>query len=256
MGVTLACAWRPRGELGRWLRLRSRLDELYERVIVAVPFDADAAQTAEAARAIGYPLRVAPARFRTRYTVLEMAFEAAGGSVHYADGDRLLHWAETAPDELARVVPAIGEADVLIIGRSPAALATHPRALQDTEAIVNALASHLLGMAVDLGGGSRGLSATGLAAVLRHATPERFGDAEWPILARRLGLRVDYRAADGLAWETPDHDRAAAAEVARRAAASAAYDADVGHWVGRVRTAREIVREALDAATRPLPTAS
>jgi hypothetical protein len=163
VGVTLACAWRPRGEVGRWLRLRSRLDELYERVVVAAPLDADAAQMAEAARAIGYPLRVAPARFRTRYTALEMTSEGAGGHVHYADGDRLPHWAETAPDELARVLRGIGEADVLIIGRSPAALAAHPLALQDTEAIINAVASHLLGMAVDVGGGSRGLSAAGLA---------------------------------------------------------------------------------------------
>jgi hypothetical protein len=31
----LACAWRPRGELRRWPRLRSRLDALYERMVIA-----------------------------------------------------------------------------------------------------------------------------------------------------------------------------------------------------------------------------
>jgi hypothetical protein len=65
-------------------------------------------------------------------------------------------------------------------------------------------------------------------------------------------LRVDYVAVDGLEWETPDHYQPEVADDATRRRLAAARDQDAARWAARVRTALEIVQEALDAARRPL----
>ncbi len=89
--------------------------------------------------------------------------------------------------EWRTAVAAIPGSDCLILGRSPAALATHPQALQQTEAIINAVAAHLLGFPVDLGGGNRGLSRAAARLVLASGDPAHVGDAEWPLLAQQAG---------------------------------------------------------------------
>jgi hypothetical protein len=251
MPVALACAWRPRGEVGRWRALWPRLAEAYRAFAIVTPPDGDPAQAAALADAVGVEVVAAPRPFWTRRESLARAVATGASHVHYADGDRLLHWAAADPADWRAAVDRVGTSDFLVIGRSAAAMATHPRALADTEAIVNLVASRLLGLPVDLGGGSRGLSRPAAEVVLAHAVPEQYGDAAWPILAQRAGRRVEYLAAN-LAWETPDHGRDALADPARARAAAEAYDQRPDRWAARVRTAGEIVAEALEAAERPL----
>jgi hypothetical protein len=62
---------------------------------------------------------------------------------------------------------------------------------------------------------------------------------------QRAGLRVDYLAAD-LAWETPDHGQEQVADPERQRRMAEAYDQQSDRWAMRVRTASEIVQEALD----------
>ena len=255
--VALACAWRPRKELSRWLRLRSTLEQAYAGITVAVPPDADVDEARELEAQLGVTVAIAPKRFWARPTSLRTALETAGDAIthiHYADGDRLVHWIETHQQEWLETLSALQRTDCLIIGRTERAFQTHPQAMQQTEGIINAVTSHLLGMAVDLGGGSRGLSRPAVEAVLTRTVPEHFGDAEWPFTLQRLGFRVDYRAVEGLDWETPDHyqERVADAEDQQRVAE--AYDQRVDRWAARVRTAAEIVDEALAATRQPLST--
>ena len=88
--------------------------------------------------------------------------------------------------------------------------------------------------------------------VLTHCAPGQFGDAAWPIVVRRAGLRVDACAVDGLDWESPDHYRERVADAAVQLRAAEAYDRRADRWASRVRTASEIVAEALSAAEQPL----
>lgn len=250
---TLACAWRPRGERSLWQAAWPQLRAVYGGVIIALPSDADTEQAKPLAAMPDALICRATRPFWARHEALGRAVEAGAACVHYADGDRLLHWIETRPEEWRSVVAEITQTDCLIIGRNKWAFSTHPQAMQQTETIINDVASHLLGQPVDLGGGSRGLSVAAAEALLAHATPGGYGDAEWPILLRRLGFRVAYRSVHGLDWETPDHYQHRVADSERQRQVAADYDSRADRWAARVRTAHEIVDEALRAATRPLP---
>jgi hypothetical protein len=251
MALALACTWRPRGEGRRWAELWPRLREVYSSVSIVTPPDADLAQAGALAAELGVAVVRASRPFWARYECVHGAVATGADHVHYADGDRLLHWVEASPDDWRAATAAIQRADFLVIGRTPEAFAAHPRAMRDTETIVNLVGGHLLGLAVDLGGGSRGMSRAAAEVVLANAEPGRYGDAEWPVLVRRAGLRVDYLAAD-LTWETPDHGQATRADPQRARRLADEYDTQVDTWVMRVRAAREIVEEALDALTKPL----
>lgn len=252
MAVTLACTWRPRAEEQRWQQLRPRLGRLYERIIVVVPTNANLSQAESVLTTLDIDLHVASRPSCQRYEALHHAWQSGADHIHCADGDRLLRWAETRFDELGAAVAAVQQSECLILGRSNQALATHPRALRETEAIINAVGSYLLRQPVDLDGGSRGFSRAAAQAVLRHAVPESLADAEWPVLAHRRGFRVSALAIDGLDWETPDHFQEHAADPERQRQIAETHDQDPERWARRTQTALRIVQEALAAAERPL----
>ena len=253
MGVALTCTWRPRAEGARWRELRPRLGRLYERIIVVVPTDADLAQVQSLAAMFDIDMQVSSQPSYQRYEALQRAWQSGADHIHCADGDRLLHWAETLFEELAAMVAAVQQCECLIVGRSERALATHPRALRETESIINAVGSYLLRQPVDLGGGSRGFSRAAAQAVLRYAEPGNFADGEWPVLARRCDFQVSTLAVDGLDWETPDHYQQRVADRERQRQMAEQQDQEPERWARRTATALRIVQEALAAADRPLP---
>jgi hypothetical protein len=250
--VVLAATWRPRGEGGRWREVWPRLEALYERILIVAPHDADLEQVRHLQAHPGAQVAVAPRPSCQRHEVLRLASASGATHVHCADGDRLLHWAAARPGELRAAVAAVGRSECLILGRSARALATHPRALRETEALINAVGAYLLGQPVDLGGGSRGFSRAAARAVVRNAVPEGFGGAAWPLLAQRAGFRVDHLAVDGLDWETPDHHQEHVADPERQRRLAEAHDRDPERWARRTQLALQIVQEALAAAARPL----
>ncbi|NTU64200.1 MAG: hypothetical protein HGB05_12570 [Chloroflexi bacterium] len=142
-----------------------------------------------------------------RHLAIYTAAQQAGDFVHYIDFDRMLRWLETQPEEVSDIHKVIPQYACLIIGRSPEALATHAQALQQTEAITNAVVSFLLGQAVDTGGGSRSFSRQAVHFLQQHSVVGNAiaTDAEWPILLQRGGYTVGYCAVHGLTWEVPDH---------------------------------------------------
>jgi hypothetical protein len=164
----------------------------------------------------------------------------------------LLHWVETRPDEWSDIVGMIPSTDCLLTGRTERAFTSRPKAIQETEAIINAVFSHLLGQPVDLGLGSRGFSRRAVGLILRNSTPGGWGDAAWPILVHRAGWKVSYVAADGVEWETPDFHRETIADEGTRQRAADAYDLRADRWASRVRVAQEIIAEGLAALERPL----
>jgi hypothetical protein len=249
--VVLAATWRPRGEGGRWREVWPRLEALYERILIVAPHDADLEQVRHLQAHPGAQVAVAPRPSCQRHEVLRLASASGATHVHCADRARLLHRAATRPGERRAAAATAARREYSLLDRSAQALATHPRALRETAALLNAVGAYLLGQPVDRGGGSRGFSRAAARAVVRHAVPAGCGDAAWPLLAQRAGFRVDHLAVDGLDRETPDPHQERVADPARQRRLAEAHDRDPERWARRTQLALQIVQEAL-AAARPL----
>lgn len=252
--VCLALAWEPRGEHERLERLFPLLMQWYAGMVVCTPPN-PAPEALGVLRSLpGVQIGARDKWGSGRMVALDLALRTGADFIHYVDGDRLIRWVEVYPDELRRTVEAVRTADYLVLGRTPAAMATHPQALQKTETVINDLFSHFLGQPLDLCGGSKGLSRAAVEFLLGNADLEHGlgSDAEWAVLLHRGGFPIHSLLVDGLDWETADRylPQAADAETQRRLAD--AYDTDPAHWEFRTQLLAEIVRAGLAALTRPL----
>lgn len=251
MAIVLACTGHLRGEAASFARLRPRLAEVYTNLIVVTPEDSDPAQVAVLRDLAGVEVaRCAPGE--GRFTALRQALATGAEQIHLTDIDRFIRWLATDERGWRRAVERLPHADCLVIGRSAAALATHPQALQETEQLINMVFSHLLGQPLDLGGGSRGFSRRAAALVLANSRPDAWGDAAWPVLTHRAGCRLAHLAVDGLGWETADHHQARVADATEQRRRADAYDQDPSRWARRVHTAHAIIEEGLAALAQPL----
>jgi len=175
-----------------------------------------------------------------RQETLRLASQTELPFVHLCDWDRLIHWAEHYPDELRDVVDAIPRHDLLILGRTPRAFATHPRVQRDTETLVNHTFGLAFGQSLDVTAASRGLSRLALERLLALEGPEPTvgNDCAWPLyLARFSELVIGYAATEGLEWETPDRFVDDIAAVGGLDVWLANYDADPQHWEFRLELA-------------------
>jgi hypothetical protein len=251
VSTVLAASWHPRGELSRFFRLLSGLEAAYKGIVVALPPDVDLTVIAE----LEAVQRVEVVRTENwswgRFSAVEKALGIEAGRIQYADLDRLLRWVETRPGEWLATLERADRSDCLIIGRTPRAYATHPKALVQTEAISNLVVSRLLGMSVDVSAGAKVFSRAAAEYIVQDCRPDgkdghALGtDAEWPIALLQAGFRLDYIEVDGLDWESADQylERAAGPDDQLRAAQR--YDADPRNWERRVAVAFEIVETGL-----------
>lgn len=246
MTIVLASAWHPRGELARFQKLLPPLKHVYASVAISLPPDTERVYVQTLERD---SVNVAVTRdwSHGRHAALAKALESNAGFIHYCDFDRLLHWVETRPEEWREIVAKSQTTDCLIVGRTERAYQTHPRALVETEAISNAVASQFLGHQMDISAGSKSFSRHAAEYLMQHSPPGRaLGmDAEWTLLLHYAGFRVDYVKADGLDWESADRYADVAAGREAQQLAAEAYDADPKHWAGRVEIAMEIVERVL-----------
>ena len=176
----------------------------------------------------------------TRLNTLHRATRAGAEHLHLCDWDRLIHWAEFYADELREVVEAIPRHDLLILGRTARAFATHARVQRDTEAIINHAFGLAFGQFLDVTAASRGLSRRACDALLALPQPEPSSgnDCAWPLyLARVPDLVIGYAAIEGLEWETPDRYGDDIARAGGLDAWLANYDADPQRWEFRLRLA-------------------
>lgn len=138
-----------------------------------------------------------------RREVVRLALGLDGEQILYSDADHILRWIEARPDEVDAALTEPDQ-DLVVIGRSPAAMDASPQRLRDTEAVVNHIYSLMHpGRDCDLMFAVRRLSPTAARVVVRHADePTIANDVEWPLLVERHGLSVGYFAADGLSYRT------------------------------------------------------
>jgi hypothetical protein len=259
MTITLATTWNPRGELPRFERLLPQLEQQYLGIVISFPPVADP-QVTQLFTLGNYAGRADLLAFVNqewsagRYMALRKALQFSADYIQYADMDRLLRWVEVYPQDWQRAVLAIQQTDCLIMGRTEAAYATHPKNLVQTEAISNQVVSHCLGRTMDVSAGTKGFSRRAVEFLMANTLPGKAlgTDAEWPILLQRGGFRVDYMALDSLDWETADRYRSEAASAADQRTTAEKSDADPASWAWRVQVAQEIIEAAFEAAERPL----
>ncbi len=119
--------------------------------------------------------------------------------------DHLLRWIETRPDEWHEVTGAAARTPFLVIGRTPQAYATYPRAMRETERPINRLFSRIFGQELDLCAATRGMSRDVACMLLEESTSAAtFGvDTEWPAIAFRRGIGLVYL--EGMRTESQQH---------------------------------------------------
>lgn len=251
MTLSLASAWRPRGELPRFKKDLSLLKEAYASSAISLPPDVDR-EIVRALESSRVCVVVTQDWSHGRHAALRKALESNADFVHYVDFDRLLHWAETRPHELREIVARIPTTDCLVVGRTEHAYRTHPQALVQTEAISNAVVSHLLSRKMDVSAGSKAFSRRAAEYLMKHSAPgHALGtDSEWTLMLHQAGFRIDYVEVDGLEWESADHFSDEVADQVAQKRAADEYDADPKHWARRVEIAVEIVQLGLDVIER------
>lgn len=181
------------------------------------------------------------------------AAAALAPAVHLCDFDRLLHWWHRWPGELDAVLAQLPDHDLLLLGRSERAWATHPAHQRETEQLANRVISRLYGAEVDVCSGSRGLSRRAVAYLAGHSRARDVGtDGEWPVLLRRAGgFRCAHLPTEGLEFETGDRFPTEIARAGGLAAWNAARDRDADRWTLRTRLAGDIIAGALRALDPP-----
>ena len=171
-----------------------------------------------------------------RREALELGVSLGTSFVMVCDGDRALHWAEHYPDELAQVVLKIQETECTILGRTERAYKTHPKALRDTEAIVNHIFHIITGNTWDMMVGARGFSQQAANAILKNCMDDQASvDVSWPLYLRMLeNLSMQYIAAEGLEFETPDRFQPEITAAGGYQNWLNELDQDLQHWLFRV----------------------
>ena len=187
-----------------------------------------------------------------RQAILD-AVQAGAGTVHYCDFDRLLHWLRVAPAELHAVLDQFTAPctfDYLILGRTAAAFATHPRVQRETETVTNHAFSAWFGQPADVGAGSCGVTAHGAALIAQHShEPTNATDAEWPAIVQCLAPgRVRYRATEGLSFETADYYPAEIAQAGGESQWREQVYERPEMWLQRLELSHNSVRAMLSAA--------
>ena len=258
MTIALGTAWDPRGELARFLNLLPRFQSEYSGMAFTLPPEVDLQMVNQLQELPQVKVKVTPEWSWGRYAAIQLALDFGTSHIQYADFDRLLRWVETRPEEWRQLLRTIQKYDFTIIGRSSASYQTHPRALIETEAISNKVVSHLVGQTMDVSAGSKCFSRQACETIIEYSEPGfAFGtDAEWPLILKQTGYRVEYIAVDGLDWESADRYQAEAADQRSQKEAADLYDADPQNWSRRVAVAMEIVQVGLDTAAKDLPRVS
>jgi hypothetical protein len=182
-----------------------------------------------------------------RRATIRAGLEAGASYLQMCDFDRALHWAVHWPAELETVVADIPNYDLLVLGRTERAWATHPPYQAETEPLFNKVFALASGQPWDVGAGSRGLSRRAAETLLEISQEMTVGiDAEWPLLLlKRGGFRVGYRPCEGLEFETADRFGPEIEAAGGYQAWEAQASAQPERWVFRLQVALYIAQAAV-----------
>jgi hypothetical protein len=174
-----------------------------------------------------------------RRKTLRLGLETGTSHLQMCDFDRALHWIAHYPQELEIVIADIPNYDLLVLGRTARAWATHPPYQAETEPLFNKVFALVTGLPWDVGAGSRGFSRRAAETLLALSREQTVGiDAEWPLLL--LGqdnFRANFRACEGLEFETADRFGPEIEAAGGYRAWEKEMSADPARWAFRLRVA-------------------
>lgn len=181
---------------------------------------------------------------RWRRGAVQLALDAFPNAewLLFCDLDRVLHWIEYWPDELAATLAELPAFDLTVLGRTPRAFASHPRAQAVTEAMVNEVFARKTGLGWDIMAAARGLSRQAAELIVSVSRDDSIGaDCTWLLLVQQAGFTVGYRATEGLEFETLDRYRDEVATLGGAQAWLDRFDADPRNWLMRIDLARTVI---------------
>lgn len=186
-----------------------------------------------------------------RRKTLRVGLSAGTSHLQMCDFDRALHWVAHYPRELETVIADIPNYDLLILGRTGRAWATHPPFQAETEPLFNKVFALVTGLPWDVGAGSRGFSRRAAERLLEISREQTVGiDAEWPLLLlSQDGFRVGHRACEGLEFETADRFGPEIKAAGSYEAWLAQVSADPARWAFRLRVALHIAEAVIRYGT-------
>jgi hypothetical protein len=172
---------------------------------------------------------------------------AGTSHLQMCDFDRAIHWVANYPEELREVIAEIPNHDLLVLGRTERAWATHPPYQTETEPLFNRIFALVTGLRWDVGAGSRGFSRRAAETLLEVSRERTVGiDAELPLLLlKRDGFRVGHRLCEGLEFETADRFRAEIESAGSYEVWEAQMAADPQRWVFRMKIAQMIAEAVI-----------
>lgn len=175
-----------------------------------------------------------------RREAVALALQLDTDWVMYCDGDRVLHWADRFPKELARVVVHLSDYDFTVLGRTERAFNSHPRVQRDTESIINTAFQLASGQCWDVTAGARGLSRHAVEVILEGCFDEALStDVSWPLFLRSAGgFSFGHIEAEGLEFETGDRYGEEIVAAGGYDEWMAQFDRDLQRWVRRLDLAR------------------
>lgn len=137
---------------------------------------------------------------------LTLGLESRSDWLFYSDLDHILRWLITSRDEVEACL-ARREQDLVVVGRSLAAMSHAPDRLRRTEELVN----HVFGLANGLGSrwdlmiAMRLMTRETAETIVAHSNETSIAnDVTWPMLARAHGRSVGYFDADGIRFLARD----------------------------------------------------
>lgn len=141
-----------------------------------------------------------------RQDALALGVRSGLARVFYSDLDHVLRWLSTARDEVERCL-AERDQDLLVVGRSPAAMADAPERLRRTEELVN----HVYGLAnglderSDLMIAMRLMTRATAQTIVTHSRETSIAsDVTWPMLVAARGGSVGAFHGDGIRFRARD----------------------------------------------------
>jgi hypothetical protein len=184
---------------------------------------------------------------KVRREAIRAGLQAGTTHLQMCDFDRAIHWVAYYPQELESVIADIVSYDLLVLGRTERAWATHPPYQAETEPLFNRVFALVTGLAWDVGAGSRGFSRRAGERLLALSQEPSVGvDAELPLLLlNQDGFRTGYRACEGLEFETADRFGAEIEAAGSYEAWQAQISADPHRWVFRARLALMIAEAVI-----------
>jgi hypothetical protein len=174
-----------------------------------------------------------------RRHALSLALQTSCPLLLLCDGDRILHWVQRYPEELAAVVAGLGTYDCTIFGRTARAFATHSRVQRETEAIIDHVYCLVSGHQWDVTAAARGFSQRAASAIVREHADDTIGnDVSWPLfLQQRGGFSLGYVEVEGLERETADRYQEEVKVAGGVQQWTAAIDTDPRIWADRLEGA-------------------